>query len=106
MSQVILRDEEIKSLKTKNQRLAEIIKKKEEEKRLFESNNKELLDINDKLAEKLSGQFPLQGASHLLWDMIITEATKLIPYLNYIKDREMEIKSTKTNLYSCRRYFE
>ena len=34
---------------------------------------------------------PIQGARHLLWDMIITEATKLRCYPNYIKDKEMEI---------------
>ena len=54
MSQVSLRDEEIKSLKKGNQKLAEIIKKKEEEIKLFENKNKELLNINDKLAKQLS----------------------------------------------------
>ena len=33
----------------------------------------------------------MQGVRHLLWDMIIVEATKIRPYLNYIKDKEMVI---------------
>ena len=69
----------------------EIIRKKEEERKFFENNNKELLEKNDKLVEKLSGYFLVQGSRHLLWDMIITEATKMRPYLNYIKDKEMVI---------------
>ena len=76
MSQVSLREEEIKGLKVEKKKLVELVHKKEEEIKLFENKNKELLDINDKLAEKLSRQLPLQGASHLLWDMIITEAKK------------------------------
>ena len=62
MPQVSFRDEEINSLKIENQKLAEIIKEKEEEIIFFENNNKDLLGRNDKLAEKLSGQFPVQGA--------------------------------------------
>ena len=50
-----------------------------------------MLDKNEKLTEKISGQLPVQGARHLIWDMIITEATKMRPYLNYIKDKEMVI---------------
>ena len=75
-SQISQRYKEIKILKIENQKLVEIIKKKEEEIKLFENKSKELLDINDKLAERLLGQLPLQGARHLLWDMIITEAKK------------------------------
>ena len=67
-----MRDEEIKSLKIENQRLDEIIRKNEEEKRLFENKSKELLDKNEKLAEKISRQLLMQGARNLIWDMIIT----------------------------------
>ena len=38
-----------------NQKLAEIVKKKEEERKLFENKNKELLDRNDKFAKQLTG---------------------------------------------------
>ena len=33
----------------------------------------------------------MQGARNLIWHMIITEAIKIRPYLNYIKDKEMVI---------------
>ena len=49
MSQANLRYEEIKNLKIENQKMAEIFRKKEEERKLFENKNKELLDMNDKL---------------------------------------------------------
>ena len=54
MSQVSLIYEEIKGLKIENQRMAEIVKKKEEEKLFFENKRKELLDKNEKLAKKFS----------------------------------------------------
>ena len=44
MSQVSLRDEEIKGLKAETQLFSEMINKKEEEKRLFEDKSKELLE--------------------------------------------------------------
>ena len=72
MSQVILRDKEIMDLKNQNQNLDEAIKKKEEERRLFENKNKELLDMNDKLVKQLSGQLPVQRAMHLIWDKIVS----------------------------------
>ena len=50
-----------------------------------------MVDKNEKLAEKVSGHIPVQGARNLIWHMIITEATKIRPYLNYIKDKEMVI---------------
>ena len=55
MSQVILRDKEIMGLKNQNQNLVESVKKKEEERILFENKNKELLDMDDKLVKELSG---------------------------------------------------
>ena len=57
-----------------------MIKKKEEDKQFFENKSKELLEKNEKLAEKVSWQFPVQGAKHLIWDMIIAKATKMRPY--------------------------
>ena len=44
-----------------------MIKKKEEEKRFFENKNKELLEKNEKLAEKVLGKLPVQGARHIIW---------------------------------------
>ena len=43
-----------------------------EERRIFENKNKELLDINDKLDKQLTGQLPVKGVRHIIWDMIIS----------------------------------
>ena len=69
------------SLKSQNQNLVVIFKKKEEERKLFEDKNKELLDRNYKLAKQLTGQLPVQGDRNILCGMIIVEATKIRPYL-------------------------
>ena len=74
-----------KGLKRKKSKLVEVVKKKEEEKRIFENKNKELLKKNKTLAENFLGKLQVQGAKHIIWDMIITEATKMRPYLNLIK---------------------
>ena len=47
--------------------------------------------------EKLSGNLPVQGGRHLILDMIITEATKMRPYLNFIKDKETIINIARQN---------
>ena len=67
------------------------LRKKKKKKYFFENKSKELLDKNEKLAEKFSGQLLVQGARHLIWDMIITKVAKMRHYLNYIKDKEMVI---------------
>ena len=54
MSQVSLRDEEIKRLKIETQNMAEIVRKNEEEIHFFENKKKELMDTNEKLAERIS----------------------------------------------------
>ena len=69
--------------------------KKEEERKALENKNKELLDINEKLVKQLSGQIPMQGARHLIQDMINAEAVKIRPYLNYIQEKEMVINAAK-----------
>ena len=84
MSQVSLRDLEIVGLKSQNKNLVDAVLKKEEEMKVLESENKELMDKNEKLVKQLYGQFPMQGARHVIWDMIIPETVKISPYLNYI----------------------
>ena len=75
--------------------MADVVLKKEEERKALENKNKELLDKNMKLIKKLSRQFPMQGAIHLIWDMIITEDVKIRSYLNYILEKEMVINAAK-----------
>ena len=91
MSQVSLKDEEIKGLKSENWKLDKVVKKKEEEKNFFENKSKELLEKNEKMVEKVSRKWPVQGPRHLIWDMIVTKVTKMRPYLNFIKDKEVVI---------------
>ena len=37
----------------------------------------------------------VQGAKHIIWDALISEETKLRPYLDYILDKDMVIQSAK-----------
>ena len=53
----------------------------------METNSKELLEKNDKLMKQLTRHLPIQGAKHIIWDMIIAEVAKLRPYLDYILDK-------------------
>ena len=53
------------------------------------------MDRNDKLAKQLTRQLPIQGVRHLLWDMNIAEATRIRPYLNFIKDKKMVINAVR-----------
>ena len=43
--------------------------------------------------KQLTGQLPVQGAKHIIWDMIIIEAGNLRPYLNYLQDKETVIQA-------------
>ena len=61
--------------------MVDAILKKEEERKALENKYKKQQDKNDKLVKQLTGQFAIQGARHLIWDMIIAGDFKLIPYL-------------------------
>ena len=37
----------------------------------------------------------MQGARHLIWDMIILEVSRISPHLKYIQDKEMVINESK-----------
>ena len=87
MSQVSLKNLDIVGLKNQNKILEDASLKKENERKAIENKYKELLDKNDKLVKQLTGQLHIQGAKHIIWDMIITEAGKLRSYLNYILDK-------------------
>ena len=50
----------------------------------LEERCKELQDKNEKLTKNASGQVTLQGAKHLIWDMIIVEETNVRTYLDFI----------------------
>ena len=61
----------------------------------MENKYKDFLYKNDKLVKQLTRQFPIQRENHIIWDMIITEAGKLRPYLNYILDKETGIHASR-----------
>jgi hypothetical protein len=47
-----------------------------------------------KLKMILKGKGPLQGAKHIIWDSVATEAAKFKVYLNFINDKDnMAIKA-------------
>ena len=49
---------------------------------------KELEDRNSELTKQVPSQAALIGAKHLIWDMIIVEEKKVLPYLDFIQDKE------------------
>ena len=81
-------DLEIVGLRNQNKNLENVALKREEERKAWENKCKYLLDKNDKLMKQVTGQLPIQGAKHILWDIIIAEATKIRPYMDYILDKK------------------
>ena len=49
------------------------------------------MDKKEKSMKRLTCQLALQGVIHILWDMLISEATKIRAYLNFIQAKEMVI---------------
>ena len=89
MSQVSLKELEITGLKNQNNNLEDIAGKRELERNKLEDKYKELVDKNNKLTKQVIGQSSLQGEKHLIWDVLIAEATKIRPYLDFILDKEI-----------------
>ena len=44
----------------------------------------------------------MQGAKHIIWDALISKATKLRPYLDYILDKEGDIHVTNQSVTTVR----
>ena len=86
MSQVSLKDVEIRELKEENEKI------KSELTKMVENKNKILLDKGqlqkqlNELKERNIGKGPLQGAKHIIWDTLSVEITKFRHYLNFIDD--------------------
>ena len=99
-----MRDLEIVGLKIQDKNLVDAVLKKEEERKALEKKCKELLDKNEKLVKQLFGQFPMQGARQLIQDTIIAEAVKVIPYLNYIMEKEMVINTARQSFTVVEEY--
>ena len=82
MSQVSLKDEEIKGLKEDSLKL-------QQEARSLQKANENLQQTLDKHKLKMSGKLQLKGAKHTIWDQIIIEVTKLWDFLNYVEDKRV-----------------
>jgi hypothetical protein len=61
---------------------------KDERMAQFQKENEALQEMIDKLKMRLRGKGLLQGAKHIIWDSIATEASKFRVYLNFINDKD------------------
>ena len=98
MSWVSLKYLEITSLKNQNKNLEDIDGKREKERKTLENKCKELVEKNNKLEKHVTGRTSLQGDKHLIWDVLITEAAKLMPYLDFILDKEIDRQAARQNV--------
>ena len=85
-------------LMKQNRDLMDMANVKEGLKKKVEERCKELEDNKSELRKQVSGQEALIGAKHLIWDMIIVEATKVRPYLEFIQDNENIVQESKTHI--------
>ena len=53
---------------------------------------------NEKWRQQVTGKSTVQGVKHMIWDALISEATKLSPYLDYILDKERVIQEAKQSV--------
>ena len=89
MSQISLKDEEIKGLKEDNLKL-------QQETRSLQKAKEILQQTVDKQKGKLSGRLQLKGEKHTIWDQIIIEVTKLWDFLNYVEDKRVLVINSLT----------
>ena len=69
--------------------------KREQERKAWEAKCQELQTKNEKLMKQVTGQSSVWGSNHIIWDGIIAEVRKLRPYLDYVLDKEVVIKSSR-----------
>ena len=50
------------------------------------------------MVQHVIGKSTVQGGKHIIWDALISKATKLRPYLDYILDKEMVIQESKQSV--------
>ena len=86
MSQVSLKEVEIKGLKDENEKIKSELAKSIEEKNKGWNEKSQLQKKFNELKERNTGKSPLQGAKHLIQDTLSVEITKFRHYLNFIDD--------------------
>ena len=87
MSQINLREGEIKELKEGNVQLKHELDKIIEEINKLSGEKKQLQKRINELNGKMIGKLPLQGAKHLIWDTLTIEITKFRSYLNFVNNK-------------------
>jgi hypothetical protein len=88
MSQVILKEGEIKGIKGKIEKLKKEMKANNEKMAQFQKENGSLQERIDNLKMILRGKILLQGSKHIIWDSIATESTKFRVCLIFINDKD------------------
>jgi hypothetical protein len=87
MSQVSLKEGEIKGLKGDIEKMHQKMKIKNEKMAQFQKENQELQERVSKLKTRLKGKEILQGSKHVIWDSIVDEAAKFAVYPNFINEK-------------------
>jgi hypothetical protein len=88
MSQVSIKTGEIKGLNDVIEKLKQEMKVKDEKMAQLHRDNQDLQERVSKLKTRLKGKTLLQGAKHVIWDVIAAEAAKFRVYLNFINDKD------------------
>ena len=85
--QVSMKELELRGLKHQNKNLEGLAVERECERKNCEAKCAKLYGKNDKLIKQVTRQLPMKGAKHIIWDALISKATKLRRYLDYILDK-------------------
>jgi hypothetical protein len=88
MSQVSLKEGEIKGLKENMEKLEQEVHTKDEKISQVQKEKVVLQEKINKLNSRLRGKGLLQGAKHIIWDSIVVEAAKFRSYLNFVSDKD------------------
>ena len=92
-----MKDVEIRELKEENEKIKyELTKMAENKNKILQDKGQLQKKING-LKERNTGNDPLQGAKHIIWDTLSVEITKFRHYLNFVDDQ-----STLVNLSNQR----
>ena len=94
MSQVSIKTGEIKGLNEVIENLKQEMKVKDEKK--LHRDNQDLQERVSKLKTRLKGKTLLQGAKHVIWDVIAAEAAKIKVYLNFINEKNNVASTTRS----------
>ena len=98
MSQVSLKDEEIRELKVENEKVKSELAKVTENKNRILQDKSQLQKKFNELKERNIGKVPLEGSKHIIWDTLCVEITNFRQYLNFIDDQSILINLANQRL--------